>query len=205
MLDNKLSRLTMHGVIGNSTTINGRYIQCLEPFRYEITCFPLPRFPPFKATANYPRLRWAGLCAEMGHSGPLKFPYLCHARKETRDLMDLSHLSIGLLPAWWFFRLLAWWQWVLGRKYGNQISDKVVSQCACCGTLFFSVFTGEALTPSESTGIYRPSGLASAGSYVEEMPPKGDAPWNLRPRFAAPRSWELIGITQNIVRTVAVV
>ena len=140
MLDNKLSRLTMHGVIGNSTTINGRYIQCLEPFRYEITCFPLPRFPPFKATANYPRLRWAGLCAEMGHSGPLKFPYLCHARKETRDLMDLSHLSIGLLPAWWFFRLLAWWQWVLGRKYGNQISDKVVSQCACCGT-FFSVFS----------------------------------------------------------------
>ena len=62
------------------------------------------------------------------------------------------------------------------QKYGNQISDKVVSQCACCGTLFFSVFTGEALTPSESTGIYRPSGLASAGSYVEEMPPKGDAP-----------------------------
>ena len=50
MLENKLSRLTMHGVIGNST-INGRYIQFLEPFRYEITCFPLPRFPPFKATA----------------------------------------------------------------------------------------------------------------------------------------------------------
>jgi hypothetical protein len=147
MLDNKLSRLTMHGVIGNSTTINGRYIQCLEPFRYEITCFPLPRFPPFKATANYPRLRWAGLCAEMGHSGPLKFPYLCHARKETRDLMDLSHLSIGLLPAWWFFRLLAWWQWVLGRKYGNQISDKVVSQCACCGTLFFQCFHGWSTDP----------------------------------------------------------
>ena len=48
------------------------------------SCFPLPRFPPFKATANYPRLRWAGLCAEMGHSGPLKFPYLCHARKRNQ-------------------------------------------------------------------------------------------------------------------------
>lgn len=51
-----------------------------------------------------------------------------------------------------------------------------VTVCVLRHPFFFSVFTGEALTPSESTGIYRPSGLASAGSYVEEMPPKGDAP-----------------------------